>query len=128
MQVHIYMTLKFLALQGAPHIYDISRLRVKEPSRNEMTLGREDGRGVTNICQMPRSVMLYAQLGHPYVIECLPRQRSLRLALSPYGRLIVKGCTLQLCLFTSNKPQNEIWDKVSLPMFLYIPSRFSGYM
>jgi hypothetical protein len=27
--VHIYMTLKFLALQGAPYIYDISRLRVK---------------------------------------------------------------------------------------------------
>jgi hypothetical protein len=22
--VHIYMTLKFLALQGAPHVYDIS--------------------------------------------------------------------------------------------------------
>jgi hypothetical protein len=27
--VHIYTTLKFLALQGAPYIYDISRLRVK---------------------------------------------------------------------------------------------------
>jgi hypothetical protein len=26
---YIYTTLKFLALQGAPHIYDISRLRVK---------------------------------------------------------------------------------------------------
>jgi hypothetical protein len=26
--VHIYTTLKFLALQGAPYIYDISRLRV----------------------------------------------------------------------------------------------------
>jgi hypothetical protein len=25
---YIYTTLKFLALQGAPHIYDISRLRV----------------------------------------------------------------------------------------------------
>jgi hypothetical protein len=25
---YIYMTLKFLALQGAPYIYDISRLRV----------------------------------------------------------------------------------------------------
>jgi hypothetical protein len=27
--IYVYMTLKFLALQGAPHIYDISRLRVK---------------------------------------------------------------------------------------------------
>jgi hypothetical protein len=27
---YIYMTLKFLALQGAPYIYDISRARVKE--------------------------------------------------------------------------------------------------
>jgi hypothetical protein len=26
---YIYTTLKFLALQGAPYIYDISRLRVK---------------------------------------------------------------------------------------------------
>jgi hypothetical protein len=26
--IYIYTTLKFLALQGAPHIYDISRLRV----------------------------------------------------------------------------------------------------
>jgi hypothetical protein len=31
--VHIYMTLKFLALQGAPYVYDISRVRVKIPSR-----------------------------------------------------------------------------------------------
>jgi hypothetical protein len=29
-QIHIYTTLKFLALQGAPHIYDISRLRVNK--------------------------------------------------------------------------------------------------
>jgi hypothetical protein len=28
--LYIYMTLKFLALQGAPYIYDISRLRVKQ--------------------------------------------------------------------------------------------------
>jgi hypothetical protein len=27
--IYIYTTLKFLALQGAPYIYDISRLRVK---------------------------------------------------------------------------------------------------
>jgi hypothetical protein len=27
----MYTTLKFLALQGAPYIYDISRLRVKPP-------------------------------------------------------------------------------------------------
>jgi hypothetical protein len=27
--VHIYTTLKFLALQGAPYIYNISRLQVK---------------------------------------------------------------------------------------------------
>jgi hypothetical protein len=26
--IHIYTTLTFLALQGAPHIYDIGRLRV----------------------------------------------------------------------------------------------------
>jgi hypothetical protein len=29
------MTLKFLALQGAPHIYDINRLRVNMQSKNE---------------------------------------------------------------------------------------------
>jgi hypothetical protein len=29
--IYIYTTLKFLALQGAPYIYDISRLRVKDP-------------------------------------------------------------------------------------------------
>jgi hypothetical protein len=27
---YIYMTLNFLALQGAPYIYDIRRLRVEE--------------------------------------------------------------------------------------------------
>jgi hypothetical protein len=27
----VHMTLKFLALQGAPYIYDISRVRVKPP-------------------------------------------------------------------------------------------------
>jgi hypothetical protein len=32
--VHIHMTLKFLTLQGAPYIYDISRLRVNEQGKN----------------------------------------------------------------------------------------------
>jgi hypothetical protein len=31
---YIYTTLKFLALQGVPYIYDISRLKVKMDSRN----------------------------------------------------------------------------------------------
>jgi hypothetical protein len=31
---YIYTTLKFLALQGAPYIYDISRLRVKAPVKD----------------------------------------------------------------------------------------------
>jgi hypothetical protein len=38
--VHIYTMLKFLALQGAPYIYDISRLRVKDPNLTDVTLTR----------------------------------------------------------------------------------------
>jgi hypothetical protein len=34
----MYKTLKFLALQGAPHIYDISRLRVKSTTFWDVTL------------------------------------------------------------------------------------------
>jgi hypothetical protein len=36
---YIYTTLIFLALQGAPYIYDISRLRVK-PLRVNVSIGR----------------------------------------------------------------------------------------
>jgi hypothetical protein len=32
---YIYTTLKFLALEGAPYIYDISRLRIKKQARLE---------------------------------------------------------------------------------------------
>jgi hypothetical protein len=36
--IYIYITLKFLALQGAPYIHDISRLRVKINTILDITL------------------------------------------------------------------------------------------
>jgi hypothetical protein len=42
--LYIYNTLKFLALQGAPYIYDISRLRVKE-QETLITLHEHDDDG-----------------------------------------------------------------------------------
>jgi hypothetical protein len=44
----IYTTLKFLALQGAPYIYDISRLRVKQPAYVDNDGGGDDNNNNNN--------------------------------------------------------------------------------